>query len=142
MLRSAAGAVGADDEVRAAQGVKVRGVVRGVEDAVEQLAELLGRRRRIDVEQGVQGLGGRHVMGLGADAADAGGQVRHVFGRPAHAELLETAQLRNLQVGVGHVALVVEEDLDLAVAFQPGDRVDGNAFHNGSGSGPMLPSGC
>ena len=94
MLRSAAGAVGPDDEVRPAQGVEVRGVVGGVEDAVEQLAELLGRRRRIDVEQGVQGLGGRHVMGLRADAADAGGEVGHVLGRPAHAELLEPPQLR------------------------------------------------
>ena len=105
MFRSAAGAVGADDEVRPAQGVEVRRVVGGVEDAVEQLAELLGRRRRIDVEHGVQGLGGRHVVGLGADAADAGRQVRHVLGRPAHAELLEAAQLGDLQVGVGHVAL-------------------------------------
>ncbi len=42
--------VGTDDEVRPAQGVEVRRVVGGVEDAVEQLAELLGRRRRIDVE--------------------------------------------------------------------------------------------
>ena len=122
--------VGTDDEVGPAQGVEVRRVVGGVEDAVEQLAELLGRRRRIDVEQRVQGLGGRQVMGLGADAADAGRQVRHVLGRPAHAELLEAAQLRDLQIGVGHVALLVEEDVDLAVAFQPRDGVDGNAFHS------------
>ena len=138
MLRSAGGAVGADDEVRAAQGVEVRRVVGGVEDAVEQLAELLGRRRRIDVEHGVQGLGGRHVVGLGADAADAGRQVRHVLGRPAHAELLEAAQLGDLQVGVGHVALVVEEDVDLAVAFQPGDRIDRNAFHSEFSSSIVL----
>ena len=129
MLRSAGGAGGADHEIRPAQGVEVRRVVGGVEDAVEQLAELLGRRRRIDVEHGVQGLGGRHVMGLGADAADPRRQVRHVLGRPAHAELLEAAQLRDLQVGVGHVALVVQEDVDLAVAFEPGDGVDGNTLH-------------
>ena len=61
---------GADDEVRPAQGIEVRGMVGGVEDAVEQLAELLGRRRRIDVEQVVQGLGGRQVVRFGADAAD------------------------------------------------------------------------
>ena len=122
MFRSAGGAVGADDEIGPAQGVEVRRVVGGVEDAVEQLAELLGRRRRIDVEQGVQRLGGRQVMGLGADAADPRRQVRHVLGRPAHAELLEAAQLGNLQIGVGHIALVVQEDVDLAVTFQPGDR--------------------
>ena len=81
------------------------------------------------MEQGVQGLGGRHVMRLGADAADAGGEVGHVLGGAAHAELLEAAQLRNLQVGVGHLALVVEEDVDLAVAFQPRHGVDGYTLH-------------
>ena len=114
---------GADDEVRPAQGVEVRGVVGGEEDAVEQLAELLGRRRRIDVEQGVQGLGGRHVVGLGTDAADAGRQVGHVLGRPAHAELLEAAQLRNLQVGVGHVPLVVRK---MSILPWPSSRVTGS----------------
>ena len=94
----------ADDEIGPAQGVEVRRVVGGVEDAVEQLAELLGRRRRIDVEHRVEGLGGGQVMRLGADAADAGRQVRHVLGRPADAKLLEAAQLGNLQIGVGHVA--------------------------------------
>ena len=129
MFRWAGGAVGADDEIRPAQGVEVRRVVGGVEDAVEQLAELLGRRRRIDVEQGVQRLGGRQVMGLGADAANPRRQVRHVLGRPAHAELLEAAKLGNLQIGVGHVALVVQEDVDLAVTFQPGDGINGNTLH-------------
>ena len=120
---------GADDEVGPAQGVKMRRVVGGEEDAIKKLAELLGRRRRIDVEQGVQGLGGRQVMGLGADAADPRRQVRHVLGRPAHAKLLETPQLRDLQIGVGHVALVVQKDVDLAVTFEPGDGINGNAFH-------------
>ncbi len=129
MFRSAGGAVGADDEVGAAQGVEVGRMVGGEEDAVEQLAQLLGRRRRIDVKHVVQRLGGGHVVGLGADAADAVGQVRHVFGGPAYAEFLEAPQLGDLQVGVGHISLVVEEDVDLAVAFQPRDGVDGNAFH-------------
>ena len=121
---------GTDDEVRPAQGVKVSRMIGGVENAVEQLAELLGRRRRIDVEQRVQGLRGRQVMGLGTDAADPSGQVRHVLGRPAHAELLETPQLRDLQVGIGHVALVIQEDVDLAVTFEPGDGINRYAFHS------------
>ena len=119
-----------DDEIGTAQGVEVRRMVGGVENAVEQLAELLGRRRRIDVEHGVEGLGGRQVVGLGADAADPRRQVRHVLGRPAHAELLEAAKLRNLQIGVGHVALLVEEDVDLAVTFEPRNGINRNTFHH------------
>ena len=132
MFRSAAGRVGTENKVRAAQGVEVGRVVGGVEDAIEQLAELLGRGRRIDVKDAVQGLRGRQVVRLGADAADAGGQVRHVFRLPADAELLESAEFGNLHVGVGHVAVLVKENVDLAVAFQPRHGVDGNAFH-GSG---------
>ena len=75
------------------------------------------------MEQRVQGLGGRHVVRLGTHAADAVGDARHLLGRPADAELLEAAQLGDLEVDVGDVALVVQEDLDLAVAFEPGDRV-------------------
>ena len=45
-------------------------------------------------------------------------------GRPTQ-KLLEAAQLRDLEIAFGHIALVVEEDLDLAVAFEPGDGVDG-----------------
>ena len=43
--------VGANNEIGATQSIKVRGVVRGVEDAIEQLTQFLGGRRRIDVEQ-------------------------------------------------------------------------------------------
>ena len=66
------------------------------------------------------------MVGLRADAADAVGDHRHLLGLPADAELLEAAQLRNLEVGFGDIAVIVEEDLDAAVPFQPGDRVDGD----------------
>ena len=59
------------------------------------------------------------------------GEVGHVLGLTAHAELLEAAELGDLQVDVLDVPLVVEEDVDLAVAFQAGDGVDGDAFHGG-----------
>ncbi len=78
----------------------------------------------------VQGFGGGHVMGFGTDAADAVGDARHLFRGPPHAELLEAAQFGDLEVGVGDIALVVEEDLDLAVSFQAGDGIDSDAFHN------------
>ena len=48
---------------------------------------------------------------------------------PAHAEGLEAAQLGDLEVGVLDVAGRVEEDLDLAVALEARDRIDGQACH-------------
>ena len=51
-------------------------------------------------------------------------------GRP-DAELLEAAELRDLQVGVGDVPLLVEEDVDLPVAFETGDGIDRNPLHGG-----------
>ena len=69
-------------------------------------------------------LGRCHVVGFRAHAADAVGQQRHFFDRAADAETLETAQLRDLEIGVCDFAFFIQEDFDLAMAFQPGDRVD------------------
>src|SRR5574341_688657 len=71
----------------------------------------------------VSGLGGGHVMRLGADAANAVRQQRHLFNRTPNAESFEAAQFGNLEVGVGDVAVLIEEDLDLAVTFKAGDGV-------------------
>ena len=120
-----------DDEVGAPERVEVRGVVGEVEPAVEQLAEQARRPGRRDVVDGVRRLGRRHVVRLRAHAADAVGEDRHLLHRPAHAEPLEAAQLRDLEVRVGDVATLVQEDLDLAVTLEAGDRVDGDALHGG-----------
>ena len=65
-------------------------------------------------------------MGGRANAADPAGDLRHVLGRSAEAEHFEPAQLGDLQVGAFDVALVIEKDVDLAVAFEAGDRIDGD----------------
>ena len=44
-------------------------------------------------------------------------------GRPT-TEALESAQFGNLEVRVGDIALVVQEDFDLAVTFQAGDGIN------------------
>ena len=121
--------VRSDHEVGAAQGVEVGGVVGHVEGAVEQLAQELGGPRRVDVVDRVGGLRGGHVVRFRADAADAVGQRRHLLHGAADAEPLEAAQLRNLEVRVGDLTVRIEEDLDLAVALEPGDGVDGDPFH-------------
>jgi hypothetical protein len=106
----------------------VGGVVGDVEGAVQQLAQFLGRRRRVYVIDRVGGFGGGHVVRLRAHAADAVGEQRHLLHRPAHGEPLEPAQLRDLEVRIGDVALLVQEDLDLAVSFQPGDRINASCI--------------
>ncbi|MCU0508608.1 MAG: hypothetical protein MUC34_09410 [Anaerolineae bacterium] len=70
------------------------------------------------------------MMRFGADAADAVRNHRHLFDRPADGELLEAAQLGNLEVGVGNVPFVVQEDGDFAVALEARDWIDGDALHN------------
>ena len=117
------------DEIRPAQDVEVDGVVGHVEGRVEQLAQLLGRGRRIDVEDRVAGLGRGHVVRLRADAADARGDVRHLLHAAALGELLEPAQLGDHHVRVGHVARIVQKDVNPAVAFQAGDRINADLLH-------------
>ena len=57
-----------------------------------------------------------------ADAADARHQRRHLVERPAFAEFLEAAELRDVEMRVFDVALVVEVERDLGVALDAGDR--------------------
>ena len=113
-----------DDEIRSAQDEHVQRVVLQHEGVVDQFADLPARRGGLDLVEGVERLGRGHVMGGGADAADAAGDLRHVFRGTAEAEHLEAPQLRDLQVGAFDVALVVEVDVDLAVALEPRDRID------------------
>ena len=129
--------LGTHHEVGAAEEVEVQGVVLGHERRVDQLPDLLRRRRGIDLVEGVERLGGRHVVRRGAHAADARGDLRHVLGGAALGELLEAAQLRDLEVGPFHVPRFVEEDVDLAVPLETGDGIDGDAAAGIGGLGPL-----
>jgi len=77
----------------------------------------------------VDGLGGGHVVGLGTHAADTRRDTRQLFDRTPEAEALEAAQLGDLEVDVLHLVVVVDEDLDLAVTFEPGDGIDAYLSH-------------
>ncbi len=121
--------VGSDQEVGPGEHVEVGRVVSGHEGAVEELAQERGGAWRGDAVDRVDGLGRGHVVRLGADTADSAGEGGHLLDGPADAEALEAAQLGDLEIGVGHLPGFVEQDLDLAVALQPGDRVDGQRGH-------------
>ena len=51
--------------------------------------------------------------------------------RPALAEFLEAAELDDVELGVGDLAEVVQEDADLGVTFDAGDGVDDDALGHG-----------
>ncbi len=121
--------LGPHDEVGAGQDVEVGRVVGHVEGVVEQLAQLAPGRRHLDAEDVVDGLGGGHVVRLGADAADARRDAGELLDGTAQAEALEAAQLGDLEVDVLHGVVVVDEDLDLAVAFEAGDGIDAYLLH-------------
>ena len=63
-----------------------------------------------------------------ADAAYARRDPRHLLGRSALAELLEAPQLNDLEESILDVALVVQEDVDLGVAFQASHGVYDDFF--------------
>ena len=77
----------------------------------------------------IGGFGGSHVVSFRANTADAVGQQGHFLNRASHAETLEAAQFRDLEVGIGDIPLFVQENLDLAVAFQAGDGVNCDPLH-------------
>ncbi len=124
--------VGTHDEIGTSERVEVGGMVGDVEGHVEQFTQKFGCARRVHVIDRVRGFGGGHVMRLGADAADAVGQQGHLFNRPPNAEAFEAAQFGDLEVGVGNVAFLVQEDFDLAVTFEAGDGVNCDSLcHSG-----------
>ena len=116
--------VGRQHQVRGGESEEVEEVAVGDVGGQEQLPQRAGRRRDGHPQHRVGRLGGGDVVGARADAADLGQDAGELLHRPADAEALEPAQLHHLQVGVGHVAVVVEEDLDDAVPLEPGDGVD------------------
>ena len=62
-----------------------------------------------------------------ADAADARHQRRHFVEWPVLAEFFEAAQLRDVEARVGDLAVVVELNGYLGVAFDACYRIDDNS---------------
>jgi hypothetical protein len=84
----------------------------------------------------VEGLGGGQVVAHRADAAQALHHHRHFPVGAALDEFLEAAELDDVQPRLAHVAGLVEQQRDLAVALDARDGVDGDpaqAFAVGGG---------
>jgi hypothetical protein len=64
-----------------------------------------------------------HVMRIRAYPADAWSDSRHLLRRPPLAEFLKAPKLDDLEIRILNVALIVQEDVYLRVAFEAGYRV-------------------
>ena len=121
-----------DDEVRSAEEEEMQRVVLDHEGAVDELADLLGGRRRLDLVEVIEGLRRGHVVGHRTDPADTGSDLRHILGSSALGELFEAAQLRDLEVGALDVAVGVEEDVDPPVPLETCQGVDEDLASHGT----------
>ena len=89
---------------------------------VHQAAQLLGgRRQRLVAGDDVHRLGGGEMMADRADAAQPLHHDRNFPVRPALDEGLEAAELDDVQADLMDPVVLVEQDRDLAVAFDAGD---------------------
>ena len=118
-------------KVWSAESIEVCGVIGTVERHVEQFAQEFRRTRRVDLICHVCCFGCRHVMRLRAHAANAIRDQRHFLDGTSHHEAFKAAQFGNLEIRVGDVALLIKEDLDLAVPLQACDGVNGYSLGHG-----------
>ena len=97
---------------------------------VAETADLLRRprhpdsRSRADADHVVERFRATQMVTDEADSADPLHQHRRLPERVALDELLEAAELDDMQPGVDDVVVVVEVHGDLAVALDPGDGID------------------
>ena len=114
---------GTYDEIGPAEKIEMQEMVLAHEGRVYKFAKFLCCRRRIDMPQVVETFGRCYVMGRRTDAANPRGNARHFFGGPAETECFKAAKLRHLQKCTFDIPLIIEEYLDLAVAFQSRDGI-------------------
>ena len=125
-------AIPAQQEIGAAQMKKRQRMGLGDLGQVQQPPQLLRHRRDRDRQDPIAGLGGGQQVAHRADAADAGGDRRHLGERPPLAERLKAPVLHHMEAGALHGAGIVQLDGDLGVAFDPRHRVDQDGAGHGS----------
>ena len=113
-------AVEAQQQVRPGQLEDVHRVRLDDLPHVHQLAQQAGRPRQLGADDLVARLGRGQVMADRADAADALGDQRHLEEHAAFAELLEAAELVDVEDRPLDLALVVQVHGDLGVPLDAG----------------------
>jgi hypothetical protein len=69
------------------------------------------------------------VVGFRADAADTLGYLGHILGWSALAKFLETPEFRNLEIGIGYTAILVEKNGNLAMTFKASNGINYYSLH-------------
>jgi hypothetical protein len=84
---------------------------------IEKLSKLLCCPRRISLVNGINGLTRGQMVCRGSDAADSGNDPGKFLHGSPQTEDLKSSQLRDLEVGIFNVSLVVQKNLNLPVSF-------------------------
>src|SRR5690349_6666565 len=92
----------------------------------EDAAELVSSRRNANCKQRVASFRGGDEMANGANAANPRHEGRHLGERPAFTELLEAAELRDVEMRIFHHSVGAKVKRYLRVPLDPGYRVDNN----------------
>lgn len=125
--------LGAEQEIRGGEVEEAEGVRLDDLRQVEHLAQVDPGGWRHDGEDLVACLRRCDQVADRADSVDARHDGGHLVDRAALDDAFEAPELRDMELGVDHLALVVELNRDFRVALDPGDRVDdGCAAHGGS----------
>jgi hypothetical protein len=104
-------------EIRGCKGEKMEGVAVDIMGGIEKLSKLFRCPRRICLVNGIYGLTRGHVMSSGSDAADPGNDPGKFLHGSPQTEDLKSSQLRDLEVSIFNVPLVVQKNLNLPVSF-------------------------
>jgi hypothetical protein len=70
------------------------------------------------------------MMGFGTDTTDSLGDLGHVFSQSSLTEFLKSPEFGDLEIAILNLASIVKKDIYLAMAFQPGNRVNGYLLHD------------
>ena len=133
-------ALPAQQEIGAAEVEKREGMALADLGQIEQPPQLAGRRWRLHPQQLVAGFRRGQQVAHRADAADAGGDARHLRERAPLTEGLEAAILHHVEAGSSDLAGVIEVQGDLGVALDAGHRVDCDRAGGGIGVHGNRPS--
>ena len=121
------------EEIRRVQHVHVQHVAFDPLAAIQQPAQRADLRRDGDAERVLHRVHRAHLVGDRADAADAGGDVRHFHaGTAAQEGLEEPRRFEDAQLGVAQLA-VLDHQAQRALAFDPRQHIDLDrpTFHDG-----------
>lgn len=122
------GAIKPEKEIRGGQMKEMQSVRLQHLAKVQQSTKLFcGRCQLIDAHQLIDRLGGRKMVADRTDSAQALHHHRQLFERSAFDEPLKSPELHDVKAGLMHLVVGIHEQGYLAMALDPGNRVNDDA---------------